>query len=77
MVRLELRAIISCLLFTLIFYMYLPSTNLCNYHNVCLLFYVLGTYKVISGWVPTRDSAHSWQLYNAATLGNQVVNTMA
>ena len=29
---------------------------------VCLLFYVLATSKVISGQVPTCDSAHSWRL---------------
>ena len=28
--------------------------------NVCLLFYILLTSKVISGLVPTYDSAHSW-----------------
>ena len=27
---------------------------------VCLLFYVLTTSKVISGWVSTCDSAHYW-----------------
>ena len=40
-----------------------------------LLFYVLATSKVISGWVPTCDSAHSSWLYGAA-LGNQAVNSM-
>ena len=41
-----------------------------------VLFYVLVTYKVTSGWVHTYDSAYSWRLFSAAPLGNQVVNTM-
>ena len=36
---------------------------------LCLLFYVLSTSKVISGWVQTCDNAHSWWLYSAASLG--------
>ena len=43
---------------------------------VCLLFYVLATSKVISGWVPTCDSAHSWRLYGAAPLEDQAISTM-
>ena len=35
---------------------------------VCLFWYVLATFKVISGRVPTCDSTHSWQHYNAASL---------
>ena len=27
-------------------------------------YYILATFKVISGWVPTCDSAHSWWLYS-------------
>ena len=34
-------------------------------------FGVLATSKVISGRVPSCDSAHSWRLYSAAPLGNQ------
>ena len=36
-----------------------------------LLFYILAISKVISGWVPTYDSAHSWQLYSASPPGCQ------
>ena len=43
---------------------------------VCLLFYVLASFKVISGRIPTCDSAHSWRLYSAASLGHQVAGTM-
>ena len=58
---------------------------------VCMLFYVLPTYTkqhrlhnttypefsvVTSGWVPTCDCAHSWRLYSAAPLKNQVVSTI-
>ena len=38
---------------------------------VCLLFYVLETFKVISEREPISDSAHSWRLYSAAPLGNK------
>ena len=37
---------------------------------VCLLFYILETFKVISGRVPTCDRVHSWRFYSAAPLGN-------
>ena len=43
----------------------LPST-------VCLLFYVLATSKLISGWVPTCDSAHSLWLMSRPPPRNQV-----
>ena len=44
---------------------------------VCLLFfYVLSTFKVISGQVPTCDSSHSWWLYSAASLEHQATGTM-
>ena len=44
---------------------------------VCLLFlYVLATSMVISGWVPTFDSAHAWCLYSAAPLRDQAASTM-
>ena len=43
----------------------------------CLLeFDVLTTSKVISGWVPTCDSVHSWRLYSAAPLGSQAASNM-
>ena len=38
----------------------------------CLLFYVLATSKVISGWAPSYDS----ETYKAAPLENQVTSTM-
>ena len=45
---------------------------------VCLLwFIVIATYKVISEWVVmTCDSAHSLQLYNAASVGHQNISIM-
>ena len=44
---------------------------------VCLwLLYVRATCKVISGQVPTCDSAHSLWLYSAASLGHQATSTM-
>ena len=43
----------------------------------CLkLLYVQATSKVISGWVPTCNNAHSWWLYSTVPLGNQTINTM-
>ena len=33
-------------------------------------FHILATSKVISGWVTNCDSAHSWQRYSAALLGD-------
>ena len=38
--------------------------------------YILTTSKVISGWVPTCDSAHLWRLYNTALPENQAAGTM-
>ena len=38
---------------------------------VCLLSYVLATPKVISGWVPTSGSVHSWRLYSVSSLEHQ------
>ena len=44
---------------------------------VCLLvFYVIATSKIMSRWVPICDSAHSWRLYSAASLGHQATGTM-
>ena len=43
---------------------------------VCLFIYVLATSKVISGPVVNWDSAHSWQLYSAASLEHQTAGTM-
>ena len=42
---------------------------------VCLLFDVLATSKVISGWVPTCDSVHSRWLYRGASLEHQSART--
>ena len=45
--------------------------------ELCSVFvYILAKFKVIPGLVPTCDRAHSWQLYSAASLGNQVVSTI-
>ena len=41
-----------------------------------LLFYVLVTSEVITQQIPTCDSAHSWRLYNAASLGQQTASTI-
>ena len=41
-----------------------------------LLFYILATSKVIAGREPTCDGEYSWQLYNAAALGDQVAGPM-
>ena len=32
--------------------------------------------KPVGGWVPTCDSAHSWGLYSAASLGHQAIDTV-
>ena len=46
-----------------------------SYLVISLLeFYVLATFKVISGWAPTRDSAPAWWLYSAAPLGYHCTN---
>ena len=43
---------------------------------ICLLLlYDLATSKVVSGQVPTCNSAHSWWLYSAAPLGHQATST--
>ena len=42
-----------------------------------LKFYILATSEVISGWVPICSSVHSWRLYGAALLGDQVTRTMS
>ena len=48
----------------------------CVYMFACLVFYVLATSEVISGRVPTCDSANLWWLYSAAPLGNWNISTM-
>ena len=40
-----------------------------------LLFYILATSTVISGRLPTCDSAHSQRLYSAAPLGDRATST--
>ena len=40
------------------------------------LFYVLGTSTVISGQVPTCDSAHSYWIYSAGPLEDQATSTI-
>ena len=53
-----------------------PRSQGANIILFCLLFYVLATSKIITGWAPTCGSVHSWWLYSAAPLGNQVTSTM-
>ena len=36
-------------------------------------FYIPTTFMVISGWLLTCDSSHSWQLYSAAPLHHQYI----
>ena len=45
---------------------------------VCRLleFYVLAISNIISEWTLPCESAHTWQLYSAAPLGNQATTTM-
>ena len=40
------------------------------------LFYLLATFKIISGHTPTCHSAHSWRLHSAVPLGDQATGTM-
>ena len=47
------------------------------YSSVCLLLCIIATSNVITEWVQTCDYAHSWELYSAASLGNQADSTMA
>ena len=44
--------------------------------NWLLIFYILGTSKVISRQTSICDSAHSWWLYSAAPLENQAIDAM-
>ena len=44
--------------------------------HVYLLFYILTTFKVISGGVPTCDSALTLGLNSASHLGNHATSTM-
>ena len=41
-----------------------------------MLYYVLATSKAMSGLLPTQDSAHSWQVYSAASLEDQAADIM-
>ena len=43
---------------------------------VGLFFYIFSISNVISGWVTTCESAHSWRFYSASPLGDQVTSTM-
>ena len=72
-----------CSIYATRLYFWLVIWGLCPYKVVLFVLYVLATFKahqvtspVISGWVPTCDSADSWQLYSAAPLGNQTTRTM-
>ena len=48
--------------------------KLYNILRCLLLFYVLGTSKIISGWVLTCDSSYSY--YIAALLGDHAASTV-
>ena len=52
----------------------IPASH--SYFVSLLLFYILGTSKVIVERVPIWENAHSWRLYRAAPLGNQPVSSM-
>ena len=41
-----------------------------------LEFDILPTSQVMSGWVPTSDRAHSWQLYSTVPLRHQASRTL-
>ena len=45
-------------------------------HFSVLLFYVLATFKVMSGRELTCDSAHSWRLWSTAPLGDQTMSPL-
>ena len=45
-------------------------------YNHIWLSFALRPSKVVSGWVLTCDSAHSWWFHSAAPLGSQVISTM-
>ena len=45
------------------------------WYGSCVGFF-LATSKVISEWVLTCDSAHSWRPYSAVSLGNQATSIM-
>ena len=55
----------------------LPHQSHTCSHLLSLVFYVLATSKVISGYVLICDSAHTWQLYSAVPLVNEGQVTMA
>ena len=55
--------------------MYRRHTN--EYGWLCLWPpYILATFKVISGHVPTCNSVHSWWLYSVAPLGDQAISIL-
>ena len=43
---------------------------------ICFVLFVAGYILVTSEWALTCDSAHSWWLYRAASLGHQATSTM-
>ena len=43
----------------------------------CLLFHILATFNVISGFVPTIETAHWWKLHSAAPMGKDANRTIA
>ena len=54
------------------------ANKLYSVKPVLSLFVVLCPINIygLSGWVPTCDSVHSWELYSAASLEHQAAGTM-
>ena len=44
--------------------------------GLLLEFYILATSRVLSGWIPTYDTANSLWLYSVAPLGTLATDTM-
>ena len=55
---------------------YIIPLNFCC-SVVCLFCHgFLATCKVMSGWVPTSDSTHSWQPYRVVAMGDLTTDTI-
>ena len=50
--------------------------KVCFFYIFLLRLYILASSKVISGWTPTCDSAHSYQLHTAAPLREQSIGAL-
>ena len=51
------------------------ANNSLDIERQSLLFYILATYKAISGRFTTCDCVHSWRLYSAVLMGDQTAIT--